>query len=84
MHLISFYLGTTIHVRHLPRISTASAVLADALTRVSTTTPEIRAQIRGTMSGTVPDALLAWLDDPVDDWTLAMQLLKSVQEKVVL
>ena len=37
MFLFSYYLGCTIHVVHVPRISTAASELADALSRSSTT-----------------------------------------------
>jgi len=46
LHIISVFLGCTIHVMHLPRMSTPSARLADRLSRRRTTTAFDQRRIR--------------------------------------
>lgn len=77
IHMISFYLGTQVDVLHLPRNSTHSARLADALTRKSTTTTAVLHHVKGCRSE-VPAVLTSWLNSPTEDWMLANQLLKLV------
>jgi hypothetical protein len=79
LHIVSAFLGTSIEVRHLPRISCPSAVLADALTRSTTTTAEHRRLISAAPPVHIPEALLDWLENPSDDWNLPLVLLRHVQ-----
>jgi len=79
IHIISAYLGASIEIRHLPRISTPSAILADALTRSTTTTSEHEAMISSAPPVLIPQALLEWLDTPNEDWALALSLLDYVK-----
>jgi hypothetical protein len=78
LHLISFYLGCHIHVRHLPRVSTNLAILADSLTRDSTTTCEVLQKIHMAEGFSPPDILYDWLVSPSEDWDFAMKLLDYV------
>lgn len=82
LHLISNYLGCTVFVSHLPRMTTESAVLADHLTRRSTTRRQELAAIGAACQPVIPQPMLDWLEDPSDDWDLANRLLKAVQELV--
>lgn len=82
LHLISNYLGCTVFVSHLPRMTTKSAVLADHLTRCSTTRSAELAAISATCQPAIPLALSEWLEDPCDDWGLAYKLLTAVQDLV--
>ncbi|MEI6398127.1 MAG: hypothetical protein WCO71_05090, partial [Pseudomonadota bacterium] len=79
LHLISCFLGASVSLRHLPRMSTASAVLADNLTRSSTTGPAQRRMIQHAPSPRLPPPLLSWLECPTEDWSLAFDLLAYVQ-----
>jgi hypothetical protein len=73
--LISGYLGTVVHTMHTPRRSTWEAELADNLSR-HTTTSFLENQILGRFKNlSVPTALIHWLDNPTDDWSLATHLL---------
>jgi len=79
MHIISAFLGCWITVRHLPRISTPAARLADRLTRKSTTKPEDLLKINLSVQYQVPSVLLRWLAYPSEDWSLPLRLLDAVK-----
>ncbi len=79
-HLISSYLGASVEIRHLPRMSSPSARLADALTR-STTTEEVhRDAVKSAPPVFIPPDLHNWLDHPSEDWSLPAKLLSHVQK----
>jgi hypothetical protein len=79
LHLISFYLGCHIHVNHLPRMSTEMAIVADALTRDSTTKPKIVDMISSANHFPPPSVICDWLRHPSDDWGFAFKLLEFVE-----
>jgi hypothetical protein len=79
IHIISFYLGCSVELRHLPRMSNDMAKLADRLTRSSTTGRPQLAAIADTSSLPVPHQLLDWLRNPTEDWTLPIRLLSYVK-----
>ena len=60
-------------------MSTKSAILADSLTRESTTTRREMALLREATSLPVLDVLKAWLGNPKEDWDLPMALLMHVK-----
>jgi len=79
LHLISCYIGASVEIRHLPRMSSPSARLADALTR-STTTEEIHKEAVSTAPPMpIPAELYEWLDRPSEDWSLPDRLLSHAQ-----
>jgi hypothetical protein len=80
LHIISVFLGCTIHVMHLPRMSTPSARLADRLSRRRTTTAFDQRRIRRALQPALPPALTRWLANPSADWDLPLALLRDVQE----
>jgi len=81
LHLIAAYLGASVEVRHLPRISTPSAELVDALSR-STTTFECHKQaVSSAPHSIIPQALYDWLNCPNEDWNLSYALLSFVQSQ---
>ena len=82
LHLISCYLGCSVFVYHLPRMSNDSAKLADHLTRRRTTKAAEKAAIRAAPAVSIPAALMEWLNDPSDDWNLSIRLLEAVQDRV--
>jgi hypothetical protein len=81
LHIISAYLGTSVEIRHLPRMSSPSAILTDALTR-STTTDLIHIQaVKSAPPVQIPPRLTDWLQDPSEDWSLPTDLLQFVRKK---
>jgi hypothetical protein len=47
LHIVASYLGCTVYVQHVPRLSSAAVIMADSLTRSSTATAEVWAQTAG-------------------------------------
>jgi hypothetical protein len=79
IYIISAFLGTSVEVRHLPRISTPSAELVDALTRSTTTLKIHKEAVNHIQPAAIPPALTNWFNDPQDDWNLPVYLLEYVQ-----
>jgi len=79
IHIISAFLGSSVEIRHLPRVSTPSAELVDALTRSTTTMDCHREAVKGAPPVAIPAQLTDWFDDPRDDWNLPLALLRHVQ-----
>jgi hypothetical protein len=79
IHIISAFLGSSVEIRHLPRISTPSAELVDALTRSTTTLACHRDAVSKAPQVAIPAQLTDWFDDPRDDWNLPITLLQYVQ-----
>jgi hypothetical protein len=84
IHLISAFLNCTVLVRHLPRLSTPTAILADALTRSSTSLPHHLSAVSAAPPSPVPQILKDWLDFPSEDWSLALNLLSTVESLLPL
>jgi hypothetical protein len=80
IHIIAAFLGTSVEVRHLPRMSTPSAELVDALTRSTTTLPSHREFVSQAPPAAIAPVLLDWLANPREDWHLPILLLRYVQE----
>ena len=78
LHLISSYLACQVHITHLPRKSSWDAVLVDRLSRSWSTTWNDRRLLASFPGLRLPGCLLEWLEEPVEDWGLADQLLASV------
>jgi hypothetical protein len=80
-YLIGPYLGSVFHISHSPRRSSWETETADNLSR-SHTTSFLEKQILGCYSNlTVPPPLTSWLNNPTNDWNLALDLLKHVMER---
>ena len=79
LHLISCYIGASVEIRHLPRMSSPSARLADALTRSTTTTDVHRDAVSPAPPVSIPAELYDWLNNPYEDWSLPGRLLSYVQ-----
>jgi hypothetical protein len=78
LHLIEAYLGSVIHVIHVPRISNWESEMADNLSRERTTGfLELQMLKRTGMIPIIPP-LTKWFENPVEDWTLANRLLAHV------
>jgi hypothetical protein len=79
LHLISAYLGCVVHFRHLPRMSTWDAKLADRLSRESTTLAEDRKLLSTFPPYKMPYCFEQWLKNPVEDFSLAESLLREIE-----
>ena len=78
LKLIGMYLSCKIHVHHVKRMTTWEARLADQLSRLSTTGRGLRKRL-GNYSGLkLPKCLYMWLENPIEDWDLCMNLLYHV------
>ena len=77
--LIAGYLGTVLHVEHLPRRSCWEAELADNLTRERTTREMELAALSRFGPFHQPKVLADWMERPSADWQLALKLLDHVK-----
>lgn len=75
LHILSSFLACRIFVEHVPRRSCSASILADNLTRESTTTKEVLDQIRGAHQFERPHVLWEWLKNPAVDWRLGFTLV---------
>jgi succinate dehydrogenase/fumarate reductase cytochrome b subunit len=83
LHIMASFLGCTVHVTHMPRLSMAAAVMADSLTRSSTATAKVWAQTAGDATyGPLP-TLWEWLLDPSDDWHLGYKLVNDLKHTAI-
>jgi hypothetical protein len=81
-HLICAFLGSYLHVEHLPRCSDWGSKVADNLSRQNTAGfLEDRMLMRWSHLKT-PKTITEWLKNPVENWDIPFQLLEDVQEKV--
>jgi hypothetical protein len=78
VHLMAAYLGTFVHVQHIPRCSTNLSTLADHLSRKSTTSNTDRELLKEVPECQVNSRLLLWLKNPCLDWNLPNKLLEEV------
>jgi len=79
IHIIAAFLGASVEIRHLPRMSTPSAELVDALSRSTTTQDCHKRAISDAPPVVIPQALTAWMENPTEDWQLPITLLHYVQ-----
>jgi hypothetical protein len=63
-------------------LSTWDARLADRLSREATTTAEDRRLLESFQTSTLPKSLENWLENPVEDFSLAERLLEEVERRV--
>ncbi len=77
--IVAAYLGTVLHVEHVPRRSCWEAELADNLTREKTTNFIEQKALERFARKALPEALLCWMDNPVNDWELPLGLLEHVK-----
>jgi hypothetical protein len=79
--LIGAYLGSVLHVSHIPRRSSWETETADNLSRSHTTSFLERQILNRYVKLTFPPNLTNWLKNPTNNWDLALDLLKHVMEK---
>jgi hypothetical protein len=81
VHLICAYLGSILHVEHIPRCSDWGSEVADNLSREETTGFLESRMLTRWKSLKIPKELENWLQAPTEDWDLPFKLLSYVQEK---
>lgn len=81
--LITSYLGTTVFVRHLPRLLSWEGRLVDRLSRSSTSTRHDMNLVRSFSHLSLPLRLDRWLANPQEDWNLPYELLSHVKSRVI-
>ncbi len=78
IHLISYFLGTYVHLQHVPRCSDKFSTVADHLSRKSTTGSSDLEVLEKIVERAIGGELLTWLNNPVSDWKLPKRLLEEV------
>ncbi len=81
--LISHYLECIVHIDYLPRMSTSSARMADRMSRRSSLTSRDRFLLSKFEQYSLPLFFVSWLNSPGVDWTMPMDLLNHVRNKVM-
>jgi hypothetical protein len=84
VHLAALYLGVLLHVEHMPRCSDEWSVLADSLSRKSSTSYQDRARLRFSRKSYTPKLVSDWLNEPVVDWELPNVFLELIKNKMKL
>ena len=82
LHLIAAFLGSVIHVGHVPRCSSWESSTADNLSRKSSTGFLENQMLSRFRNIQAPRILLDWLENPVEDWNFANILLNHVIELI--
>jgi hypothetical protein len=80
VHLICAYLGSILHIEHVPRCSDWGSEVADNLSREVTTGFLENRMLTRWQNLPVPSDLKMWLQNPTEDWDLPFKLLKYVQK----
>jgi len=76
------YLGTTIFIEHVPRVSNEMAALADELSkREISKNRRIAKQVERTEYKTVEGYLNMWQENPQDTEKLCSRLMRELKEK---
>ena len=77
IHVLSLFLRCRVHLAHCPRLTTPSAVLADHLSRKSSTSTKEELLARTKSCPPNSPALQRWLQNPTVDWNLPLALLEE-------
>ena len=80
LHVIEALLHCKIYVVYVKRCSTNMAVLADSLTRKSTTDEKVLQRLRNVTVEEPVGHLLSWLKDPKINWNLPLLLCEDVEQ----
>ena len=76
--LMSSFLGTTVHMLHVPRKSSWENIVADKLSWEKSTDHAVKKLLNSFGPTIVPDFFSEWLRDPTEDWSLPMKCLEYV------
>ena len=80
LHILEAALPCKIYISHLPRVSTRAAVLADNLSRKSTTSLADK-QVLTHPNPALPKLFLDWLSNPRCDWSIPLKIVQSLKSK---
>jgi hypothetical protein len=81
LYLISAFLGCAVHIEHIPRRSDWESEVADNLLRERTTGFMEKQLMARNLKTDFPQALLDWLENAKEDWSLPVHLLDHVINK---
>ena len=79
IHLISSFLGATVHVQHIPRNSNWESSMVDRMSREKTMSTWDIKLLKSFPKLSLPLALIEWVENPSEDWGLLLRLLDSVR-----
>ena len=82
LHVVEALLECKIYCEHLPRKSNSAAVLADHLSRESTTTKSELAAIKHVDWSPLKGALAKWLENPVMNWNLPQDICSELLPEI--
>jgi hypothetical protein len=82
LHVLEAFLECKLYVRHLRRMSTPIAKIADGLSRQSTITPELRGVVGKAPWESLEGPLAEWLENPVLDWDLPLKIVTYISSKL--
>ena len=82
LHTVEALLQCKIYCEHLPRNSNSAAVLADHLTRETTTKKPELAAIKHIEWNPLKGALAKWLENPVLNWNLPQDICTELRSKI--
>ena len=78
LHVLEARIACKVHVKHVSRCSTEMAILADKLTRASSTDRWAEERISQADRRVLTGPLMDWLRNPVVDWNLPEKLCKNI------
>jgi hypothetical protein len=76
--LLSAYLGSRFHFKHLPRLSNWEGKKVDRLSRRSSSTWWDKRLVSSFGTQQIPLCLQQWLTNPEEDWALPEKLLQEI------
>ena len=82
LHVISNFLGSIVHVEHLPRKTSWESCLADRLSRRKTTLWNDKKLVDSYGKTKIPKFFSDWLDKPTVNWDIPMMLLNVVENEI--
>jgi hypothetical protein len=82
VHLISSYLGCTVHITHSPRRSTVWEELVDNLSRKSSRSADDWRKVKHAVKSKVSGAFMEWIKNPTTSWDLPYILLGEVKRVI--
>lgn len=80
LHVLEAYVACKIHVMHVKRCSNDMAILADNLSRNTTTTQDMWNSISRKEIALPDGSIKRWLENPVLNWNLPLMLCKDVKK----
>ena len=80
LHILEAKLECKTHSEHLPRKSNHIAILANHLSRASTTTHAELDQIKHVEWRTPKGALLHWICNPILDWSIPVKICSEIKD----